>query len=72
MAHHSLVIIQKAWNGYIEGGVLDVQQLRPEVANSWERCRNLNVNPFQEVDGYVNQLELRERLYNKQDRKSVV
>ncbi|OHB25807.1 MAG: sigma-54-dependent Fis family transcriptional regulator [Desulfuromonadaceae bacterium GWB2_53_15] len=66
MAHHSLVTIQKAWNGYIENGVLDVQQLRPEVANSWKRCRNLNVNPFQEVDGYINQLELRERLYNKQ------
>ena len=66
MAHHSLVTIQKAWNGYIEGGVLDVQQLRPEVANSWERCRNLSVNPFQESDSCVNQLELRERLYNKQ------
>ena len=66
MAHHSLVTIQKAWNGYIEGGVLDIQQLRPEVANSWERCRSLKVNPFQETDGYVNHLELRERLYSKQ------
>ncbi|MBC8017125.1 MAG: sigma-54-dependent Fis family transcriptional regulator [Verrucomicrobia bacterium] len=66
MAHHSLVTIQKAWNGYIEDGVLDIQLLRPEVANSWARCRTLNVNPFQEADGYVNQLELREHLYNKQ------
>src|SRR6185369_5826656 len=66
MSQHSLVVTQKAWSGYIETGVLDVQQLRPEVANSWLRCRNLNVDPFQEKDGDVNQLELRERLYNKQ------
>ncbi|WP_243374255.1 sigma-54-dependent Fis family transcriptional regulator [Geotalea sp. SG265] len=50
----------------MESNHLDVQLLRPEVASSWERCRNLNVNPFQEADGYVNQLELRERLYRKQ------
>lgn len=36
------------------------------MASSWQRCRHLNVNPFQEADGYVNQLELRERIYHKQ------
>ncbi|HEY3309950.1 MAG TPA: sigma-54-dependent Fis family transcriptional regulator [Desulfuromonadaceae bacterium] len=66
MSQHNLVVVQKAWNGYIENGVLDVQQLRPEVANSWQRCRNLKVDPFQEAGLQVNQLELRERLYNKQ------
>ncbi len=66
MAQQKLLIMQKTWNRYIENQELDVQLLRPEVANSWQRCRNLNVNPFQEVDGHVNQLELRERLYHKQ------
>jgi PAS domain S-box-containing protein len=66
MPHYSLDVIQKAWNGYIEDGALDIQRLRPEVANSWNRCRIMNINPFPVVDGYVNQLELRERLYNKQ------
>lgn len=66
MLPHSLVVVQEAWNRYIENGVLDVRQLRTEVANSWERCRNLKVDPFMETDGAVNQLELRERLFRKQ------
>jgi len=66
MSPHSLVVMQKTWNRYVENDVLDVQQLRPEVANSWQRCRNLNINPFHEADDYVNHLELRERLYRKQ------
>ena len=66
MSERNLVVVQKAWNGYIENGVLDVQQLRPEVANSWQRCRNLKVDPYQEGNLQVNQLELRERLYNNQ------
>lgn len=66
MPHQNLVVIKKAWNWYIEDGVLDVQLLRPEVASSWNRCRSLNINPLQVVDGYINQLELSERLYHKQ------
>jgi PAS domain S-box-containing protein len=66
MSPHSLIVIQKAWNGYVENGVLDIQRIRPEVANSWQRCRNLSVDPYQDLAGSVNQLELRERLYNKQ------
>ena len=66
MSDRNLVVVQKAWNGYIENGVLDVRQLRPEVANSWQRCRNLKVDPYQEGNLQVNQLELRERLYNNQ------
>lgn len=66
MSERNLVVVQKAWNGYIENGVLDIQQLRPEVANSWQRCRNLKVDPYQEGNLQVNQLELRERLYNNQ------
>ncbi|KAF0221734.1 MAG: GAF modulated Fis family transcriptional [Geobacteraceae bacterium] len=66
MSPLSIAVIEQAWNRYIENGVLDVQQLRPEVANSWRRCNKLNVNPFQDTDGCINQLELRERLYRKQ------
>jgi len=57
MSPHSLVVMQKTWNRYVENDVLDVQQLRPEVANSWQRCRNPNINPFHEADDYVNHLE---------------
>ena len=66
MSPNSLIVIQKAWNGYVENGVLDIQRIRPEVANSWKRCSNLSVDPYLDQTGSVNQLELRERLYNKQ------
>ncbi len=66
MSQRSLVLVEKAWSQYFESGELDLKTLRPEVANSWQRCRNLKVNPFQETPGSVNQLELHERLYAKQ------
>jgi PAS domain S-box-containing protein len=66
MSPHTLVATQDTWSLYFEENILDLQQLRPEVANSWQRCRNLRVNPYQEEECFVNQSELRERLYDKQ------
>jgi PAS domain S-box-containing protein len=66
MPNNSIVLVEKAWSQYVESGQIDVGILRPEVANSWQRCRNLKVDPFGESEGSVNQLELRERLYAKQ------
>ena len=66
MPNHSIVLVEKAWCQYVENGQIDLGILRPEVASSWQRCRNLKVDPFREAEGVVNQLELRERLYAKQ------
>ena len=61
-----LEVTEKAWSLYVEKEILDLQQSRPEVANSWQRCRSLRINPYQEESCVVNLPELRERLYNKQ------
>ncbi len=66
MPNHSIVLVEKAWSQYVESGKIDLAILRPEVASSWQRSRNLKVDPFRESVGTVNQLELRERLYAKQ------
>ncbi len=66
MPQRSLVLVEKAWIQYFEGGELDLKTVRPEVANSWQRCRNLKIDPFHETRGNINQLELHERLYAKQ------
>ncbi len=66
MPNQSLVLVEKAWCQYVENGNIDIGILRPEVANSWQRCRNLKVDPFRENESGVNQLELRQRLYAKQ------
>ncbi|HJV36279.1 sigma-54-dependent Fis family transcriptional regulator [Geomonas sp.] len=66
MSSNAVEVTPKAWNLYIENDILDLQQLRPEVANSWQRCRNLNINPYKEEDHVVSLPELREKLFSKQ------
>jgi sigma-54 dependent transcriptional regulator, acetoin dehydrogenase operon transcriptional activator AcoR len=66
MSSHAFEATQKAWSLYVEQGILDLQQLRPEVANSWQRCRSLKIDPSKEKECAVNLPELRERLYQKQ------
>ncbi|MDD2318446.1 MAG: sigma-54-dependent Fis family transcriptional regulator [Geobacteraceae bacterium] len=41
-------LIEEAWNRYIANDVLDVHKLRPEVAHSWQRCRNFKVDPYEQ------------------------
>ena len=64
--NEDLLTRQAAWRKYVDNGVLDIQYVRPEVANSWQRCRNLKVNPHPEATDKVNHLELRERLFKNQ------
>jgi transcriptional regulator of acetoin/glycerol metabolism len=56
-----------AWQQYIEHGVLDIQQIRPEVGISWQRCRNLRLDPHPPLPDRINPIELRERLYKNQN-----
>jgi transcriptional regulator of acetoin/glycerol metabolism len=35
-----------AWNRFVHDGGLDLQALRPEIADSWRRCRASGVDPF--------------------------
>ena len=56
----------EAWSRFIEGVEADLELVRPQVVSSWERCRELRVNPFEDQESAINQIELRERLYRKQ------
>jgi PAS domain S-box-containing protein len=58
--------LQLAWHKYIETDVLDIQVLRPEIADSWQRCRNINIDPYPESREPVQLLELKERRYRNQ------
>src|SRR6266700_66915 len=46
MSAQQLTQGRKAWEQYLEKDVLDSRLVRGAVANSWLRCRNLNVNPM--------------------------
>src|ERR1039458_8831974 len=58
-------IAQTAWYEYVENDRLDIDLVRSEVASSWQRCRNLHIDPFREPESCVRSLELRERLDRK-------
>ncbi|MRR57951.1 MAG: sigma-54-dependent Fis family transcriptional regulator, partial [Deltaproteobacteria bacterium] len=59
-------LIEEAWNRYIANDVLDIHKLRPEVAQSWQRCRNLKVDPYEQVSLDIKGNELKERLQDSQ------
>jgi sigma-54 dependent transcriptional regulator, acetoin dehydrogenase operon transcriptional activator AcoR len=66
MGSSSLATARNAWNQFVDEDRLDLQLVRPEVADSWRRCRRLALDPFREPESPVNTLELRERLQQKQ------
>lgn len=59
-------LIEEAWNRYIANDVLDIQKLRPEVAHSWQRCRNLKVDPYEPIPLEIKGHELKDRLQASQ------
>ena len=59
-------LIEEAWNRYIANDVLDVHKLRPEIAQSWQRCRNFKVDPFGQQDHDINGSELKDVLHASQ------
>lgn len=66
MSAQVIHLIEEAWNRYIANDVLDVHKLRPEVAHSWQRCRNFKVDPYGESAQEINGLELKEKLQESQ------
>jgi len=60
------LVVQNAWQQYIGGASLDVRHLSMEVASSWQRCHNLSVDPLCPGCGCIDQLQLRERLFQRQ------
>ena len=62
MSAQVIHLIEEAWNRYVVNDILDIQKLRPEVASSWQRCRNLKLDPYTQVNADIKGHELKERL----------
>jgi PAS domain S-box-containing protein len=62
MAMNDLVV-QSAWQQYTGGASLDVRNLCPDIASSWQRCRNLSVDPLRCESTLIDIGELKERLH---------
>ncbi len=62
MSAQVIHLIEEAWNRYVVNDILDVQKLRPEVASSWQRCRNLKLDPYGQASSDVKGNELKEKL----------
>ncbi|NTW17335.1 MAG: sigma-54-dependent Fis family transcriptional regulator [Syntrophaceae bacterium] len=66
MSAQVIHLIEEAWNRYIANDVLDIHKLRPEVAHSWQRCRNFKVDPYGQSDQDVKGLELKDKVHESQ------
>ena len=67
MSPQKLAHGKKAWDLFLDKGVLDPRLVRAEVAESWQRCQRLKVNPQQRKDAGVDEVRLlEERRYRKQ------
>jgi transcriptional regulator of acetoin/glycerol metabolism len=58
---------RKAWEQYLEKDILDERLVRGPVADSWQRCRSLNVNPLGSAGDYQSEeRRLEQRRYEKE------
>ena len=57
---------KKAWELFVEKDLLDRRLVRTEIANSWQRCRILHVDPTGPKDNIFNQSLLEHRLDEKE------
>lgn len=60
------LVIQNAWQLYTGGASLDVRNLNPEIASSWQRCHNLSVDPHRAERCNIDLPQLKERLFQNQ------
>jgi len=60
------LVVQNAWRLYTGGASLDVRNLSPEIASSWQRCHNLSVDPLSPEHCSIDVPRLRERLSQRQ------
>lgn len=58
--------IRDAWRQYIAGSSLNVHLLSPEIARSWQRCHNLNVDPQRTRPYGIDRPLLEERRFQRQ------
>jgi len=67
MPPHLITLGKKAWELYLEKEVVDSRLVRAAVANSWQRCRELNVNPLLSAVSRSDEgaRSLEERLFEK-------
>ena len=67
MSPHQVHAGKKAWDLFLGKGVLDPRLVRAEVAQSWQRCRTLCVDPQRSADSGLEEAQLlEERRYRKQ------
>lgn len=64
----SFTLGKKAWELYLERNILDRRMVRAAVAKSWQRCRELNVDPFRQIDPSPSRgnYQFEERTYRRQ------
>jgi transcriptional regulator of acetoin/glycerol metabolism len=63
MPAETAIRTREAWDRYVANDAGGLQLVRPEVATSWQRCRGLGVNPYQEPETSLDPADLHQRLH---------
>lgn len=46
MTPANLQVMEQKWAEYVNNNLVAPKDIRPHVANSWQRCRKLNIDPY--------------------------
>ncbi len=68
MPASALSLGKKAWEQYLEREVVDLRLVRDAVANSWQRCRALQVNPRSNIEREFESAPVLERRLGEKER----
>ncbi len=63
-----LVGYEQAWLRFINTGEIDTSVIRPIIAESWERCRKMNLDPLKaKKDVVLSKEQLKKRIKDRQE-----
>tara|TARA_R110000782_G_scaffold82663_4_gene162452 strand:+ start:3469 stop:4626 length:1158 start_codon:yes stop_codon:yes gene_type:complete len=64
--HKALNVVSNNWENFVGKGELNYKELRPVIANRWQRCRELAINPFKNrAQTVISDEELESRLHTE-------
>jgi len=67
MTSEKLQVMRKTWAEYANHKLVEPQNIRPHVANSWQRCRKLNVDPYCDQKLIISPKDLKQRMAQFKD-----
>ena len=64
--HTAQNVVSNNWESFVGTGELNLKEIRPVIANRWQRCRELAINPFKNrAQTVISEEEIESRLHSE-------